>query len=76
MARFKVIKTRYQSDGTGIAKYRYKSIEDCINKSLEQDGWRVFVRGLLPTILRAFPTNAATFATVSLFNSYANKTDH
>jgi len=71
-----VIKTRYQSDGTGIAKYKYKSIEDCFSKSLAQDGPRVFVRGLLPTILRAFPTNAATFATVSLFNSYANGTDH
>lgn len=67
-----VIKTRYQSDGMGC-KYKYLNIRDCIRKSYRQDGLKVFQRGLLSTILRAFPTNAATFATVSLFNNYYSK---
>lgn len=61
-----VIKSRLQADGVG-GKFQYSGIMDCTWKSLEQEGWRVFTRGLTSTLLRAFPVNAATFATVSLF---------
>jgi len=59
-----VIKSRLQSDGVfGAAKY--SGILDCVLKSLREEGIRVFFRGLNSTMIRAFPTNAATFFVVS-----------
>ncbi|KAK4516271.1 Glucosamine-6-phosphate isomerase (Glucosamine-6-phosphate deaminase) (GNPDA) (GlcN6P deaminase) [Mucor velutinosus] len=52
-----VVKTRIQSEPE-----RYKGFIDCIKSSYRNEGWRIFFRGLTPTILRAFPSNAATFA--------------
>ncbi|KAG2192736.1 hypothetical protein INT46_000072 [Mucor plumbeus] len=52
-----VVKTRIQSEPE-----RYKGFVDCIKSSYRNEGWRIFFRGLTPTILRAFPSNAATFA--------------
>ncbi|CAO3644741.1 unnamed protein product [Mucor hiemalis] len=52
-----VVKTRIQSEPE-----RYKGFSDCIKQSYREEGWRIFFRGLTPTILRAFPSNAATFA--------------
>lgn len=52
-----MVKTRIQSEPE-----RYKSFMDCIKTSYRDEGWRIFFRGLTPTILRAFPSNAATFA--------------
>lgn len=60
-----VIKTRLQADGLGSNKYN--GIIDCCSKSYKREGWRVFFTGLNVTLLRAFPTNAATLATVTLF---------
>ncbi|KAB5539947.1 hypothetical protein PHYPO_G00095190 [Pangasianodon hypophthalmus] len=67
-----VIKSRLQADGVG-GKFQYSGIMDCTRKSLEQEGWRVFTRGLTSTLLRAFPVNAATFATVTLFLMYVRR---
>jgi solute carrier family 25 carnitine/acylcarnitine transporter 20/29 len=53
-----------------IGKYKYSSVFDCAQKSYKNEGLKVFTRGLLPTILRAYPANAATFTTVSLVNNY------
>ncbi|KAK2864167.1 hypothetical protein Q7C36_003321 [Tachysurus vachellii] len=64
-----VIKSRLQADGVG-GKFQYSGIMDCTRKSIEKEGWRVFTRGLTSTLLRAFPVNAATFATVTLFLMY------
>ncbi|KAI7799617.1 mitochondrial basic amino acids transporter [Triplophysa rosa] len=64
-----VIKSRLQADGVG-GKFQYSGIMDCTRKSIEREGWRVFTRGLTSTLLRAFPVNAATFATVTLFLMY------
>lgn len=52
-----VVKTRIQSEPE-----RYKGFSDCIKHSYREEGWRIFFKGLTPTILRAFPSNAATFA--------------
>ncbi|KAI8975094.1 mitochondrial carrier domain-containing protein [Mycotypha africana] len=52
-----VLKTRIQSEPS-----RYKGIIDCTRQTYSSEGWRIFFRGLTPTILRAFPSNAATFA--------------
>ena len=50
---------------TGKFIYKYSGYSDCIQQSVAADGYRVFGQGLNATLLRAFPTNAATF-TVSL----------
>jgi len=59
-----VIKTRQQMDGMGRTKY--KGVIDCTLKSIHEEGYRVLFRGLNATLLRAFPTNAATLATVTV----------
>ncbi|XP_062864055.1 mitochondrial basic amino acids transporter isoform X2 [Trichomycterus rosablanca] len=64
-----VIKSRLQADGVGGVN-RYSGIMDCMRQSWQREGWRVFTRGLTSTLLRAFPVNATTFATVTLFLMY------
>ncbi|XP_041121920.1 mitochondrial basic amino acids transporter-like isoform X2 [Polyodon spathula] len=64
-----VIKSRLQADGVGGVP-QYNGILDCVQQSYRKEGWRVFTRGLTSTLLRAFPVNAATFATVTLFLMY------
>ncbi|XP_071463643.1 mitochondrial basic amino acids transporter isoform X1 [Marmota flaviventris] len=65
-----VVKSRLQADGLRGAP-RYGGILDCVRQSYQAEGWRVFTRGLASTLLRAFPVNAATFATVTVVLSYA-----
>ncbi|KAJ1891324.1 hypothetical protein GGF37_005202 [Kickxella alabastrina] len=53
-----VIKSRMQMD------YKYKTTSDAFKALLHESkggNWRIFFRGFGPTILRAFPANAATF---------------
>ncbi|XP_077179790.1 mitochondrial basic amino acids transporter isoform X1 [Paroedura picta] len=69
-----VIKSRLQADGVG-GVVQYKGILDCVQKSYHSEGWRVFTRGLTSTLLRAFPVNAATFATVTVFLMYMRSED-
>lgn len=64
-----VIKSRLQADGVGGA-CRYSGMVDCVAQSWQREGWRAFTRGLTSTLLRAFPVNATTFATVTLFLMY------
>ncbi|XP_051578916.1 mitochondrial basic amino acids transporter isoform X2 [Myxocyprinus asiaticus] len=64
-----VIKSRLQADGVGGVN-RYNGIADCVRQSWQREGWRAFTRGLTSTLLRAFPVNATTFATVTLFLMY------
>ena len=66
-----VVKTRLQVDGNSGA-YRYSGFIDCLKKSIETDGYSVMTRGLTSTILRAFPTNAATFTVVTWVIRWAN----
>ncbi|XP_051908438.1 mitochondrial basic amino acids transporter-like isoform X3 [Hippocampus zosterae] len=65
-----VIKSRLQADGVGGVN-RYAGIADCVRQSVRKEGYLVFTRGLTSTLLRAFPVNAATFATVALVLMYA-----
>ncbi|RNA37522.1 mitochondrial basic amino acids transporter-like [Brachionus plicatilis] len=64
-----VIKTRFQADES------YSSVKECLKKALSTEGNKVLFRGLAPTLLRAFPNNAAVFATVNLFNRLMNNLD-
>lgn len=54
-----VIKSRIQADTN------YNSMRQCFKHSLSEEGVGVFVRGVAPTLVRAFPTNATTFAVVT-----------
>ena len=56
-----VVKSRIQADDTG----RYSGALDCLRKSINTEGYKWLFRGLNSTIIRAFPTNAATFAVVT-----------
>ncbi|XP_015117554.1 mitochondrial basic amino acids transporter [Diachasma alloeum] len=55
-----VIKSRLQAD----LHQRYLGSIDCLKKSIRDEGVSCLFRGLNSTIIRAFPTNAATFAVV------------
>jgi solute carrier family 25 carnitine/acylcarnitine transporter 20/29 len=61
-----VMKSKIQADMNN----QYKGFTDCCIQSYRQSGLRAFTTGFCSTVLRAFPTNAATFATVSLVLRY------
>lgn len=54
-----VVKSRLQAD------LRYSSARECVRDSLIKEGPKVFLRGCSPTLIRAFPTNAVTFAAIT-----------
>lgn len=62
---FDVIKSKMQSDGFG-EKMRYKSMRDAFGQTWRQEGALGFWRGIGPTLLRAMPVSAGTFAAVEL----------
>lgn len=66
-----VIKSRLQADGmSGVVKY--SGVFDCLRKSVAEEGWLCLTRGLTPTLIRAFPTNAVTFTVVTWIFRMAN----
>jgi len=62
---FDVVKSKMQSDGFGSAM-KYKSMRDCFGKTWRAEGARGFWKGVGPTLLRAMPVSAGTFATVEV----------
>ncbi|KAI1438132.1 mitochondrial carrier domain-containing protein [Xylaria sp. CBS 124048] len=60
---FDVIKSKMQTDGFG-QNMRYKSMRDCFAQTWRAEGMRGFWKGLAPTLLRAMPVSAGTFAVV------------
>lgn len=56
-----VVKSKMQSDGFG-PKMRYKSMSDCFRQTWRTEGMRGFWKGIGPTLLRAMPVSAGTFA--------------
>ncbi|KAI0433178.1 mitochondrial carrier domain-containing protein [Xylaria sp. FL1042] len=60
---FDVIKSKMQTDGFG-ADMRYKSMRDCFAQTWRAEGMRGFWKGIGPTLLRAMPVSAGTFAVV------------
>lgn len=56
-----VIKSRIQAENSN----HYTGALDCLKKSVRAEGYTCLFRGLNSTILRAFPTNAATFGVVT-----------
>ena len=64
---FDVIKSKMQSDGFG-KDIRYRSMRDCFAQTWRLEGPRGFWKGIGPTLLRAMPVSAGTFA-VSVLNT-------
>ncbi|XP_053528748.1 solute carrier family 25 member 48 isoform X2 [Artibeus jamaicensis] len=54
-----VVKSRLQADGVYLNKY--KGVLDCISQSYQQDGLKVFFRGITVNAVRGFPMSAAMF---------------
>jgi solute carrier family 25 carnitine/acylcarnitine transporter 20/29 len=62
---FDVVKSKMQSDGFG-ASMKYASMRDCFAKVYRAEGLGGFWKGIMPTLLRAMPVSAGTFATVEV----------
>lgn len=60
---FDVVKSKMQTDGFG-KEMRYKSMRDCFAQTWRAEGMRGFWKGIGPTLLRAMPVSAGTFAVV------------
>ncbi|KAH8590847.1 mitochondrial carrier domain-containing protein [Bisporella sp. PMI_857] len=60
-----VVKSKMQSDGFG-ADRKFKTMRDCFAQTFRAEGVRGFWKGIGPTLLRAMPVSAGTFATVEL----------
>lgn len=65
---FDVIKSKMQTDGLG-EQTRYKSMRDCFAQTWRQEGPLGFWRGVGPTLIRAMPVSAGTFAVVEVVMS-------
>ena len=61
---FDVVKSKMQTDALRPADQRYKTMRDCFAQTYRHEGARGFWRGLAPTLLRAMPVSAGTFAVV------------
>ncbi|CAK97477.1 carrier protein YMC1, mitochondrial [Aspergillus awamori] len=62
---FDVVKSKMQCDGFG-AQQQFKSMTDCFKKTYAVEGLAGFWKGIGPTLLRAMPVSAGTFAVVEL----------
>jgi solute carrier family 25 carnitine/acylcarnitine transporter 20/29 len=57
-----VIKSRFQAEING----KYSGLIDCVRQTYNAHGIRAFFRGLTTSLVRGFPVNAATLATVTM----------
>ncbi|KAI1088505.1 mitochondrial carrier [Rostrohypoxylon terebratum] len=60
---FDVVKSKMQTDGFG-SDMKYKTMRDCFGQTWRKEGARGFWKGIGPTLLRAMPVSAGTFAVV------------
>lgn len=63
---FDVVKSRMQTDGFGGSKQKYKNMRDCFAQTWRAEGMAGFWRGIGPTLLRAMPVSAGTFAVAEM----------
>ena len=68
------MKSRFQADAAGLTPL-YKNVRHCIEHSYKTEGFGVFFCGLMPTLVRAFPTNAATLTVVTLILRFVKDDD-
>ncbi|PNY29806.1 Carrier protein YMC1, mitochondrial [Tolypocladium capitatum] len=62
---FDVIKSKMQTDGFG-AQQKYPTMRSCFAATWRADGVRGFWKGIWPTLFRAMPVSAGTFAVVEM----------
>lgn len=62
---FDVVKSKLQSDGLE-EKQRYANMRDAFKQTYRGEGLRGFWKGIGPTLLRAAPVSAGTFAVVEM----------
>ena len=62
---FDVIKSKMQTDGFG-AQQKYPTMRSCFAATWRADGVRGFWKGIVPTLFRAMPVSAGTFAVVEM----------
>ncbi|KAK1753101.1 carrier protein YMC1, mitochondrial [Echria macrotheca] len=60
-----VVKSKMQTDGFGKDQ-RYRTMRDCFAQTWRAEGMRGFWKGIGPTLLRAMPVSAGTFAVVEM----------
>ena len=60
---FDVVKSKMQSDGFG-PNQKFKSMRDCFAQTWAREGAAGFWKGIGPTLIRAMPVSAGTFAVV------------
>ncbi|KAI9785871.1 MAG: hypothetical protein M1816_008198 [Peltula sp. TS41687] len=60
-----VVKSKMQSDGFGD-NMKYRNMRDCFAKTWRAEGLPGFWKGIGPTLLRAMPVSAGTFAVVEM----------
>ncbi|KAJ4292997.1 carrier protein ymc1 [Collariella sp. IMI 366227] len=63
---FDVVKSKMQTDGLSGEGRRYRSMRDCFGQTWRAEGMRGFWKGIGPTLLRAMPVSAGTFAVVEM----------
>ena len=66
-----LVKSRIQVDD--IKNPKYKGVFDCIKQSYKEGGIKTFYKGLSPSLFRAFPANAVTFATFEVVKELWNR---
>jgi solute carrier family 25 carnitine/acylcarnitine transporter 20/29 len=62
---FDVVKSKMQSDGFG-KEQKFRGMNDCFRKTFAKEGLGGFWKGIGPTLLRAMPVSAGTFAVVEM----------
>lgn len=62
---FDVVKSKMQCDGFG-KEQKYKTMTDCFRQTYRTGGLGGFWKGILPTMVRAMPVSAGTFAVVEM----------
>ncbi|KAM7204606.1 Mitochondrial carrier domain containing protein [Rhypophila sp. PSN 637] len=62
---FDVVKSKMQTDGFQ-QQQRYRNMRDCFGQTFRAEGMRGFWKGIGPTLLRAMPVSAGTFAVVEM----------
>ncbi|KAJ2904565.1 hypothetical protein MKZ38_007764 [Zalerion maritima] len=69
---FDVVKSKMQTDGFGKQQV-YKSMRDCFGQIWKKEGMGGFWKGIGPTLTRAMPVSAITFAVAELSLRALNK---
>jgi solute carrier family 25 carnitine/acylcarnitine transporter 20/29 len=64
-----VVKSKMQTDGFGENK-SYKTMRDCFRQIWAKEGMVGFWKGIAPTLLRAMPVSAGTFAVYVFLESH------